>query len=128
MRAESDFAAYCAELFALDGRVRSKRMFGAYGIYVDDLFIAIVSAHALYLKVDEQTRAHFEAAGGHCFQYTRQGHLQPTGFWTVPPDAMDSPAAMRPWSRLALDAARRAQIGRRPHAEGQWRAASRKET
>ena len=37
-------------------------------------------------------------------------------YWTVPPQAMDSPAEMLPWARLALDAALRAQASRRPAA------------
>jgi hypothetical protein len=56
MHAQADFAGYCAELLAPLGEVRAKRMFGGYGLYVDDVFIAIVSGDALYMKVDEQTR------------------------------------------------------------------------
>ena len=109
MSAQADFAAYCAELLAPVGEVRSKRMFGGYGLYVDDIFVAIVAGDALYLKVDEQTRPRFEAAGGRRFEYTRQGQQQGAGFWTVPPEAMDSPALMQPWARLALDAGLRAR-------------------
>src|ERR1700750_3460583 len=104
MSADSNFAAYCAELLSASGAVRVKRMFGGYGVYVDELFVAIVAEQALYLKVDAQTRDRFEAAGGQCFRYTRQGQLHATAFWTVPPDAMDSPAGMGPWTRLACEA------------------------
>ena len=29
------------------------------------------------------------------------------GYWTVPDEALDSPAAMAPWARLAIDCALR---------------------
>ena len=109
MGAQADFAAYCAELMAPMGEVRTKRMFGGYGFYIDDAFVAIVVDDALYLKADEETRGRFEAAGGRRFVYTRDGKQQGMGYWTVPPDAMDSPALMQPWARLALDAALRAR-------------------
>ena len=114
MTAQADFAAYCAELLAPIGDVRTRRMFGGYGVYVDDAFIAIVSGDTLYLKADEETRPRFEAAGAKRFEYTRQGQQRGAGFWTVPPDAMDSPAGMQPWARLALQAALRARPARRP--------------
>ena len=113
MSAQADFATYCAELLAPAGEVRSKRMFGGYGLYVDDVFVAIIAGDALYLKADEQSRHHFETAGGRRFEYTRQGKQQGLAFWTVPAKAMDSPALMRPWVQLALDAALRARAGTR---------------
>ena len=114
MTAQSDFAAYCAELFAPVGDVRTKRMFGGYGVYVDDVFVAIITGDTLYLKADAESRPRFEAAGGQRFEYTRRGKQAGLGFWTVPPAAMDSPALMQPWARLALDAARRARPAKKP--------------
>jgi DNA transformation protein and related proteins len=113
MSRNADFATYCAELLAPAGEVRSKRMFGGYGLYVDDLFVAIIAADALYLKVDEQSQPRFQEAGSSRFEYTRQGKPQGMGFWTVPAQAMDSPALMRPWVQLAMDAALRARPGTR---------------
>jgi DNA transformation protein len=111
MSSPADFAAYCTELLAPAGAVRSKRMFGGYGLYVDDVFVAIVVQDALYLKADEESRHQFETAGGHRFTYTRQGKPQGMAYWTVPAEAMDSPALMRPWVLLALQAALRARAG-----------------
>ena len=111
MSAQADFAAYCTELLAPAGEVRCKRMFGGYGLYVDDLFVAIVTGDTLYLKADEASQHRFQAAGGRRFEYTRAGKPQGANFWTVPAGAMDSPVLMRPWARLALAAARRARGG-----------------
>jgi DNA transformation protein len=113
MSADADFATYCAELLAPAGDVQCKRMFGGYGLYVDDLFVAIIAGDALYLKADEQSRPRFQAAGSRRFEYTRQGKQQGMAFWTVPTEAMDSPSLMRPWVQLAVDAALRARAGTR---------------
>ena len=84
-------------------------MFGGYGLYIDELFVAIIVADAMYLKADGQSRDRFEAAGGRRFEYTRQGKQHGLAFWTVPAEAMESPSLMQPWARLAVEAALRAR-------------------
>lgn len=109
MAAQAGFATYCSELLAGAGEVHCRRMFGGYGLYVDDVFVAIVSGETLYLKADEQTQPLFEAAGCTRFEYTARDRQHALGFWTVPPEAMDAPRLMLPWARLALEAGVRAK-------------------
>ncbi|MBC5783287.1 TfoX/Sxy family protein [Ramlibacter sp. USB13] len=104
------FASYCAELLSANGTVRVRRMFGGHGIYVDDLFVAIVVGETLYLKADEKTLPRFEAEGCAPFTYTAKGKRQVSlGYRAAPAEAMDSPALMRPWAQLAVDAALRSR-------------------
>lgn len=108
-----DFVAWCSELLACVGRVRVNRMFGARGFYVDELFIAIVSGEQLYLKVDDTTRAQFVAAGGEQFIYTTaKGEHGSLSYFSTPAEAMDSPAQMLPWARLAVASALRAKASK----------------
>lgn len=102
-----DFIAYLQDLFADFGAVTSRRMFGGYGLYRDGVFFALVFEDGLYLKVDAQTQARFEAAGCAPFVYTKQKESITTSYWSAPDEAMDSPLAMRPWAQLAYDAALR---------------------
>jgi DNA transformation protein and related proteins len=37
------FVDHCAELLAPLGAVRVKRMFGGWGLYVDDIFLALIA-------------------------------------------------------------------------------------
>jgi DNA transformation protein len=106
-----EFANHCAELLGSAGPVRIRRMFGGHGLYVDGIFIAIVSAERLCLKADDLTRARFEAAGGQPFVYEAKGNRQISiSYFTAPDDAMESPTLMQPWARLALEAALRARV------------------
>jgi DNA transformation protein len=84
-------------------------MFGGHGFYVDEVFVALASGDRLYLKVDAQTRPRFEAAGCEPFVYDSAGKQVSLGYWTAPDDAMESPALMLPWTRLAMEAALRAR-------------------
>ena len=70
MSTDKGFVNWCAELLSGLGMVRTRRMFGGHGFYVDDLFIALEMREVLYLKVDASTQPRFEAAGSHRFEYT----------------------------------------------------------
>jgi DNA transformation protein len=88
-------------------------MFGGYGLYIDDVFVAIIAGDNLYLKADDQTQVRFETAGCRRFEYTARGKQHALGFWSVPPEAMDSPSLMQSWARLALEAGLRARTAPR---------------
>jgi DNA transformation protein len=117
-----ELASHCLELLAPMGAGRSKRMFGGHGIYVDDMFVALIVLDRLYLKADDLTRATFEAAGCEPFVYDGAGKKVTVSYWTVPAEAMESPALMQPWARLAIDAALRARAAKRPAAPRKTRA------
>lgn len=99
------FVEHCLELLAPLGPVRARRMFGGWGLYADGLFVALIAAERLYLKADAGSREHFAAAGCEPFTYSADGRSVSLGYWTVPPEALDAPALMQPWARLALQAA-----------------------
>jgi DNA transformation protein len=103
---------HCLELLAPLGAVRSRRMFGGHGLYVDDLFVALIAFERLYLKADAQTQPAFQSAGCEPFAYDGKGKSITLGYWTVPAEAMESPALMQPWARQAVAAALRARAAK----------------
>jgi len=100
------------ELLAPAGMVRARRMFGGHGLYVDDLFVALIATGRLYLKADETTRAQFAAAGCEPFRYSARDESVTLNYWSAPAEAMESPALMQPWVRLAIQAALKARNAR----------------
>jgi len=91
------------------GKVRTRAMFGGRGVYVDDLFLAIVDDGQLFLKADDTTRERFVAAGCAPFTYpTKDGERMVMSYYRPPEEALESSPLMLPWARLALEAALRA--------------------
>ncbi len=102
-----EYLDYLHDLFADFYPVTTRAMFGGHGVYRDGVIIGIVIDDSLYLKVDGQTRAAFEAQGCAPFVYEAKGKSVPMSYWTVPEDALDSPQALRPWAQRAWEAALR---------------------
>jgi DNA transformation protein len=121
------FVEHCLELLAPLGAVRSRRMFGGWGLYVDDLFIAIIAADRLYLKAASEHRQRFADAGCEPFVYSVKDQSVALGYWSAPAEALDAPEAMAPWARLALQAALAARLSKpaaRPRRPARPRAAA----
>jgi DNA transformation protein len=108
-----EFTDYVMELLGPFGTVRTRRMFGGYGVYLDGLMFALVFDDALYLKADAMNRVEFEQAGCEIFGYVRQGRRATLNFFRAPEDAMDAPQLMLPWARSAYAAALRTNAKKR---------------
>ncbi|MFQ5776301.1 MAG: TfoX/Sxy family protein [Kiloniellaceae bacterium] len=95
------------------GPVRARRMFGGWGIFLDDVMFALIASERLYLKVDGQTEARFAAVGAEPFVYHRERKRIAMSYREAPAGALDESEALLPWARLGLEAARRARVKRR---------------
>lgn len=114
------FSAHLHDLFAGFGPISVRRMFGGAGVFHAGLMIGLVADDVLYLKVDGETRARFEAAGCRPFVYEAKGRPMTMSYCEAPGAALDDPAVMAEWARLAWDAARR-QDERKPKRVGRTR-------
>ncbi|MDO9290056.1 MAG: TfoX/Sxy family protein [Hydrogenophaga sp.] len=99
------FVLHACELLSCLGPCKATRMFGGYGLSVDGMNVAIIAWDTLFLKTNAETEPQWLAAGGRPFQYEAKGKTMRLHYHTPPEDALESPALMAPWARLALGAA-----------------------
>lgn len=111
-QATPPFVSHCLELLEPLGVVRARRMFGGWGLYADNVFIALIVSDRLYLKADAESKPAFQAAGSEPFVYSAKTGAVAVSYWSAPPDALDSPALMLPWAREALRAALHAKAAK----------------
>ncbi len=107
MAKDDAYIEYLHELLEPLGRISAKKMFGGRGIYCDGVIMGLVIDEALYLKVDEQTKPLFLAAGSEPFVYEMKNKQVAMSYWSVPDDAMESSEQMLPWAKHAYAAALR---------------------
>ncbi len=114
--APDPFVEHACELLSPLGPVVARRMFGGWGLSVDGMNVGLVAWNTLYLKGHAETEARWLAAGCQPFVYEAKGKPMRLNYFTAPEEAMESPALMLPWARLALQAAVAARAPRRKAA------------
>ena len=87
-------------------QVRARSMFGGVGLYAGDLFFALIADDTLYLKVDDATRAEFEALGSRPFQ-PYGDERETMQYYNIPAELLEDVDGLRPWAEKALGAASR---------------------
>lgn len=128
MTVSQSFIEQAKELFLPFGDIRIKKMFGGAGLYCDDLFFAIMDDGAIYFKVDDETRKAFEGRGLAPFTFEmKDGSSATMSYYNAPEEIFDDEEELRRWTRLALDAARRAaKFKKKPQSRAAVQSASRK--
>lgn len=109
-----DFVEHVCELLAPLGAVRSKRMFGGWCIYVDEIPTGLVAYDTLWFKVDDGNRAEYEAAGVGPFKPFPDKDMV-MSYWQVPESVMDDRRSIVDWGRRAVEAAMRSGTKKRTH-------------
>jgi len=113
--AYSEFQQYVLDQLSEAGHVRARKMFGGVGVYVDEVFCAILSGSSrLYLRVDDENRPRFEARGMEQFP-GRGGAGMP--YFEVPAEVLDDYEKLAAWVRDARRAAEAAAPKKRPRGK-----------
>lgn len=59
MASHADFVDYVADQMQQAGAIRSRRMFGEYGLYCDGVFFAVICDDQLFVKITPAGQAAF---------------------------------------------------------------------
>ena len=82
MKANASYLNHIMDLLAPIGNIRSRAMFGGYGIFLEGDMFALIWRSTLYFKVNESNRTDYEKAG------SRQFHPMP--YYEVPAEVMEN--------------------------------------
>lgn len=107
-----DFCQYIVDSLQRAGPARYRSMFGAFGIYLHERMVGLVSDGALYLRVDDVNRGDFEAAGMGPFMPWESKPLA-LPYFQVPSNVVDDEEELRTWAIRSRDAAARAKAAKK---------------
>jgi DNA transformation protein len=82
-------------------RLRALRMFGGVGLYSGEVFFAILAGDELFLKVDDTTRARYEAVGSQPFRPFADRPMT-MAYWRVPLEVLEDGTELVTWAREAV--------------------------
>jgi DNA transformation protein len=100
------YRTFVVEQLQVIGRVTARAMFGGVGLYHEGVFFGLIADDALYLKVDDLSRIHYDRAGMPAFR--PYGERGPTmSYRELPAEVLEDREELRVWIERALGAARR---------------------
>lgn len=102
----SGFAEYIQDLLSDFGVITLRRMFGGYGVYKNDLIIAILADDEIYFKADKSDAAYYEAFDSTRFTYHSLKRKEPTymAYWKAPLEVLEDMQILEKWVEKAYDA------------------------
>jgi DNA transformation protein and related proteins len=110
MPPSTSYLDYIKDLLSPFGVITIRKMFGGAGVYCDGAIFAITGDDDLWLKVDDVTRAEFEAAGLASFVVEfANGKGGAMSYYNAPDEIYDDNDALTHWTGLALGASARAK-------------------
>jgi DNA transformation protein and related proteins len=105
----SEFVEYLHEVFERFGPIRTRKMFGGYGVYHNGLMFGLVANDTLYLKADAENARFFEKEGLEQFGYNKNGRAIKMSYYEAPDGIMDDREQAAIWARRSFEAALRSQ-------------------
>jgi DNA transformation protein len=94
------------ELFEKFGRVKSRSMFGGFGVFVDDIMFALVVNDALHIRSCDSINKQFTEEGYQPYVYKKRGFPVVTKYFSLPETLWENTDDILQIAELALEAAR----------------------
>ncbi|HEY0686338.1 MAG TPA: TfoX/Sxy family protein [Steroidobacter sp.] len=115
MSTAREFALEIAERISGLGPVTVRRFFNGVGLVADEVQFAFVMGGSLYLKVDDEFRAAFEALGAKPFVYEgKRKAVTISSYYETPEDVLYDQDELRRWAVRSHRAAAAARLRREP--------------
>lgn len=107
MALDTSFKDYIlGDVLAFLGNLRAKAMFGGYGIYWHENFVALIAAGELFTKANPELKAKYYALGCHPFSYSKKdGSIAEMNYMSVPEELMEDQELLRERFSESLDLA-----------------------
>ena len=84
-----------------------KRMFGGYGLFKNDLAVALILRSEIYMKVDQSNKYDYESAFSKPFTYRKNGKDIVLSNWSIPSEVLEDKELFVEWFlksyRVAVD-------------------------
>lgn len=100
------FVEYILDILSNYGNIRSRRMFGGYGIYLDKIIIGIIIDSEIYFKVDSNLVKKYKSLGSYPFTYKRGNKTISLSYWLVPPEILEDNDQLKDFFDRSLEIAK----------------------
>jgi DNA transformation protein len=99
MKASVEYLNFIMDKLWPIGDIRSRAMFGGYGIFYEGSMFALIAEDTLYFKVDESNRSTYEKARSRPFPHG-------ISYWEVPAEVIEENSKFLDWANMSIRIAR----------------------
>lgn len=89
------------------GKVKSRSMFGGFGIFIDDTMFALVVNDQLHLRADDKSVKQFKSLGLEPYVYAKRGFPVITKYFALPNEYWEDTTHILSLAASALDLAKK---------------------
>ncbi|MFV0447321.1 MAG: TfoX/Sxy family DNA transformation protein [Vibrio sp.] len=93
-------------LFEQLGSVKSRSMFGGFGIFIDDAMFALVVNNRLHIRADDHSSKNFKQQGYEPYVYKKRGFPVVTKYFALPENVWETPELIMAKAKQALEVAK----------------------
>jgi DNA transformation protein len=101
MKASPEFLSFVMEKLSPMGDIKSRAMFGGYGIFHEGLMFSLIADDILYFKVSDSNREIYEKAKSKPFPHG-------ISYWEVPTEVLEDNTQLHEWANISITIAREA--------------------
>jgi DNA transformation protein len=105
MSVQPQYLDYILEQLAALGALRWRRMFGAVGLYSNDLFFGLIDDDTLFFKADARNLDDYVMRNMPRFMPDPARPAATLGYYQVPADVIEDDEALLIWARKAVEVA-----------------------
>lgn len=106
----NSYITYLLDTLSELGGIKSRKMFGGYGIYRHGIFFALIANNILYFKVNDDNRPDYQALDSQPFSYEgKDNKIVVMSYWQVPESVLEDHNLLTDWAEKALQAAKSAK-------------------
>jgi DNA transformation protein and related proteins len=103
--ANDSFKEFVLEQLSALPALRSRAMFGAYGLYAGDKFFGILDEGRLFFKTDATSQLDYTARGMGPSTYEMNGRRTTMAYHEVPPEVLEYAPELTLWAQRAIQRA-----------------------
>ncbi len=107
MQNKKQFLDYVLSYLESHGPIRSRAMFGGYGIYFGDVMFGLIAENILYFRVDDQNRLDYLAHDSKPFVYSAGPKTVSLPYFELPEEILNNSEELDLWIKKSVDAAKR---------------------
>ena len=101
------------DLLDVEEGVSYKRMFGGYGLFKNDIAVALILRSEIYMKVDKSNRHDYESAFSKPFTYRKNGKDVALSNWSIPSEVLEDKELFVEWFLKSYRVAFNKKLGKK---------------